>query len=347
MKINHSDYTISELHEAFKRKDIIINQAYQRSAGIWPVSARSYFIDTILEGFPFPKVYFYQSFDARSRKPIREVVDGQQRLHTIVDFLENKFALSSVSKNFSGKKFDDLSDDQQRLFLVFSVPTDVILAAEKKELLEMFRRMNAYTVPLNPAEKRHSEFQGLFKWFINELSDQFSPQLETYEILTPKQILRMADAEMLSEFILVLEQGIINKSDKSIKGIYEKYDACFPKEKEYQKIVSGFFKLLAKDFIELQGTFLMKPYAILSLFTATAHLKFGIPGGDTLLGHAPINSYFRNKERALSGLKELAEAHETQDTQGKYKIYVNAAISTTTKAAQRTARAREMVRVLL
>ena len=58
MEINNSAYTIAEIIGGYTRKDIRINRSYQRSGGIWPSSAQTYFIDTILEKYPFPKLYF-------------------------------------------------------------------------------------------------------------------------------------------------------------------------------------------------------------------------------------------------------------------------------------------------
>ena len=104
-----------------KKKDIVINKEYQRGAGLWPSTAQTYFIDTILEGFPFPKLYFYQSFDRSKKKPIKEVVDGQQRLSTIRNFCAGKFKLSSASENYKGLSFMDLSEEDQEKFLMYSI----------------------------------------------------------------------------------------------------------------------------------------------------------------------------------------------------------------------------------
>src|ERR1700676_4004673 len=111
MVINHSDYTVSELVDRFKKKELIINRSYQRSADIWPDSAKVYFIDTILEKYPFPKIYLYQAYDRARKKPIVQVVDGQQRLMTIIDFMNDKFRLSKASKNYSGYVFSDLPEE--------------------------------------------------------------------------------------------------------------------------------------------------------------------------------------------------------------------------------------------
>ena len=171
MEINHAEYTIAEIVDRFE-KDITINRNYQRGGGIWPESAKVYFIDTILEGYPFPKLYFHQIYDRIKKKPIMEVVDGQQRILTIIEFLNDNLRLSVCSQNYRGLTFSALPDEIQEKFRMSRIQADVILSADKTKVLEMFRRMNAYTAPLNSAEQRHAKFQGKFKWFVVELSRQ-------------------------------------------------------------------------------------------------------------------------------------------------------------------------------
>ena len=65
MNLSHTSYTIAEIRDQLLRKDLVVNPDYQRSSDIWPSNAQSYFIDTILEGYPFPKVYFYESYDEK------------------------------------------------------------------------------------------------------------------------------------------------------------------------------------------------------------------------------------------------------------------------------------------
>ena len=84
MKVDEGKYSIAELVDWYKRKDLVPNKEYQRGAGLWPASAKSYFIDTILKEFPFPKVYFHERLDMRTKRPHREIVDGQQRMSTIL-----------------------------------------------------------------------------------------------------------------------------------------------------------------------------------------------------------------------------------------------------------------------
>ena len=66
MKIIRNTKPISDLYNGMKSGDII-NREYQRSSGLWPNNSRSYFIDTILNEFPFPKVVYYSRFLDRYR----------------------------------------------------------------------------------------------------------------------------------------------------------------------------------------------------------------------------------------------------------------------------------------
>ena len=95
MKVDEGKYSIAELIDWYQSKTLVPNKEYQRGPGLWPPSAKSYFIDTILKEFPFPKVYFQERLDLRTRKPQREIVDGQQRISTIAEFAANGFELGT------------------------------------------------------------------------------------------------------------------------------------------------------------------------------------------------------------------------------------------------------------
>lgn len=342
MKIDGSTYSIAELREMLDRKDLVVNRDYQRGSRLWPIGARSYFIDTILTGFPFPKLYFYEYLDRVARKTKREIVDGQQRISAITDFLQDKYALTSVSRQFSGSRFSDLAEDVQDLFLGYPVPVDVIRNADKGDILEMFRRMNAYTLPLNEAEKRHSTYQGAFKWFINETATESTVFFVEFGVFTNRQVVRMADAELLAEMVLSLERGIISSSNKLLSDLYKKYDDDFATEDLYRGRLKEFFGYVADHFGELRRSFLMKPYVVHSLFTAAMHNKYGLPGIEEAIQLPKTGTISVDPEKAAAGLQALALAHEGKDLEGEFGKYVWGCTSGTNREPRRVARVKHL-----
>jgi hypothetical protein len=344
MEINHTEYTIAEIVDRFD-KDIRVNRDYQRGGGLWPDSAKVYFIDTILEQYPFPKIYFHQIYDKVKKKPMMEIVDGQQRILTIIDFMNDNLRLTGASQNFKGLNFSQLPEELQDKLRMTRIQADVILSAEKAKLLEMFRRMNAYTAPLNAAEKRHAKYQGKFKWWAVEMADKITPILEQFGILSPKQMLRMADVEFIAELAIVMDAGIVHKTSKSIEDIYRKYDKDFPKEDTTTKAIVSFFDTIVNHFSVLRNSHLMKTYAIHSFFCAYAQIRYGIPNGKEAIGVRTQNLNIRTDKQTIGQLQALSDAHEVKDDTGCFREYV-VATSTTTKEAQRKARSRVIAKII-
>jgi hypothetical protein len=261
MNINTNNYSILEIINMLERRELVVNQEYQRGSGLWPPGPSSYFIDTILEGYPFPKIYMYEFLDRSSRGIRKEIVDGQQRIKTITRFFQDEFALKSDTTN-AGLKFSDLDPDTQERFLSYAVSVDVIRNATKSQILQMFRRMNAYTLPLNEAEKRHSSFEGEFKWFINELTDGLNDFFVSFDVFTNRQIVRMSDAELLTDCILAIERGVISTSATDLRGLYKRYDEAFPNAGSYRDVLKQTFDYIGGELGPLRRTFMMKPYAV-------------------------------------------------------------------------------------
>ncbi|MEN5279780.1 DUF262 domain-containing protein [Serratia marcescens] len=350
MNTNVGQITLIDLIGSLQRKELIINKDYQRGSGVWPDFAKSYFIDTILENYPFPKIYLYQAFDRATDRPVKEIVDGQQRVTTIVEFYNNRLTLTSASKNFSGMRYSDLPEEARVRFISFQIETSTIYSASRAELLEMFRRMNSYTSPLSPAEKRHATYQGKFKWFIVEKADSHAELLEEFGILSPKVLARMGDADFISDLSVLLDRGLTSRSSSVIENMYKTYNLDFDREREFNEKIDFFFEFLRMELHELRTTFIMKSYVIHSLFSAIVALKYGFPGSDELereLGFRANVNFRPNIQVALPRLQALADAHELQDEEGIYGEYVAACLSTTTKQNQRTIRTKELIRAFL
>lgn len=344
MRLEPNSYSIAEIRDMLARRELIVNRNYQRGSGLWPSTARSYFIDTILTGFPFPKLYFYEQLDAR-KKVIKEIVDGQQRITSIIDFLNDKFRLTSVSEKYAGHYFSDLDEPVRDKFLMAPVPADIIRNASEAEILEMFRRMNAYTLPLNEAEKRHSIYMGAFKWFVNSVLDRISPTILSFGILTNRQLVRMEDSELVADMVLALEQGITSTSNAKLNRLYDKYDKDFDKAEQYMQYLDEAFTFIATNLGDLRDTFLFKSYIVHSLFCALIHNKYGVPGVGDAIGMQPIGQFAINIDDAREQLRALALAHEGKEIDGPFREYV-LATQATTREGPRTVRVQMLAKAL-
>lgn len=344
MQISTNNYSIVEIIAMIERKELIVNRDYQRGTGLWPDGPASYFIDTILGGFPFPKIYMYEYIDRTDRRMRKEIVDGQQRIRTIQRFYNNEFPIQGES-DFRGRRFRDLEDEDQIRFASYPVSVDVIRSAKRSDILQMFRRMNAYTLPLNEPEKRHSSFQGQFKWFVNDLADALSEFFVEFGVFTQRQIVRMADAELISECVLSMERGIISTSASDLNRLYKGYEEDFPNAADFYSKIRTTFDFISGELGVLRKSHMMKPYALHSLVTALIHARYGIEAITQENQVAPVGNFVVDRGQAMNNLLALAQAHEAKEAAGPYQRYVWGCEAGVNREPRRYARTMSILRV--
>ena len=336
MNVNASKISVANVRDMVARGDLVTNRQYQRAPGLWPLPARSYFIDTIVEGFIFPPIYFHEYLDRSTKKTRTEIVDGQQRITTLVSFLNGEFALGRNSKSHQGMNFNDFDEDTQHRFLSYTMSVDTIREADRNQILQMFRRMNAYTLPLSDAEKRHSEFFGEFTDFVTRVLDD-NAILTEWEVLTARQILRMGDAEFIADLSMAFEQGVVNTSKTNLHAMYKKYDQVFETAQELESRIRELFSFIAEQLSSLRGSFMTRPAAFFALCCSLYHNKYGLPQFRTD-EPAPVGRFHtRPIDEVTTILLNMAVAHETKDS-SVFPVYVKAMSAGSNRAVQRTDR---------
>lgn len=289
-------------------KSLVLNPHFQRR-NVWTASARSYLIDTILRGHPIPKVYLRTKVDVATRKTVREVVDGQQRLRAILDFADDHLRLSKRAKEFAGLRYSTLGSELQQAFLEYPISVDQLLNASDNDVLEVFARLNAYGLPLNAAERRHAEFQGEFKWAVREAALRWE-RLWDLGILSTRERLRMLDDSLIAEMFGVLLEGVRDGGQRKITPLYRRWDksGAFdpegPVPRNADRTLEYFERNLAGD---LQQLPIVRAPHFLMLFAALAHALVGIPKGD--MGDdmpAREEGYLADPEAARENLLTLA-----------------------------------------
>lgn len=200
-------WLISDVINWFKTKELIINESFQRHS-VWSPQAKTLLIDSILNELPVPKIFIRTKIDPKLQKTLKEIVDGQQRVRSIVEFANDEFALNNKSENFKGKKYSDLTPEVQQAFLGYTLTAEQLLNASDDDVIDIFARLNSYTVSLNATEKRHATFQTELKFFIRRMSVKYRWFIEKYSIFTIKQRFRMADDEFFAELVHLIIKGI-------------------------------------------------------------------------------------------------------------------------------------------
>lgn len=278
MKITTTTYTVADYCEMLRRLDVRVNRDYQRSERVWPDTAKSFLIDTILLGFPIPKLSLYQTRDSVSGKVFRDIVDGQQRSEAVLDFFEGRLRLGKNidTEEAKGHTFAELSDELQLQFLEYALSADLFLSATQEEIRDVFRRINSYTVPLNPEEQRHAKYQGAFKWFIFELTRKYDHAWLSIGTFSEKQLVRMADAKLLTEVIHALFHGISTTNRGKLEQIYLDKDRGFPEADEIANRLSASIEFLVR-LVAIHGTPLVSPHNVYALLLAITHLQHSVP----------------------------------------------------------------------
>ena len=176
-----SDYTLSGIVQMWNEGDIEIPD-YQREF-VWSIKQSSLLIDSFLTGLPVPPVFFY--IDENSKNL---VIDGQQRVFSIVCFMEGYFGQESThgkrqvfrlsglgnTNPYNGKQFKELEESDQR-----KLKQAVLRAINIRQLspigestsaYHIFERLNTGGTPLKPQEIRNCVFRGEFSKVLKNIN---------------------------------------------------------------------------------------------------------------------------------------------------------------------------------
>ncbi|MFD6894104.1 DUF262 domain-containing protein [Rhodococcus sp. NPDC060086] len=174
---NTVEYTVEYLADKLRSDDFYIPD-YQREY-VWEEDRKHRFIESLLMGLPIPFLFFWEN-DEDGRL---EIVDGSQRIRTILEFIDGNLRLGELETltKVSGFQFDDLKDSRRRKFKNRTI-RGVVLdeQADDQARAELFDRINTGSKSANPAEIRRGALPGPFADLVTELAE--SP---TFMTLTP------------------------------------------------------------------------------------------------------------------------------------------------------------------
>lgn len=325
-------YSLNDFLEWYEKKQLILSPKFQRRS-VWTENAKSYLMDTIVRGKPIPKVFIRQSINVTSRQSVREVVDGQQRLRTILSYLNDGFVINKRhNEKYGGYYFsqlDSVDSEIQSNILNYEISADLLVNMPDNEILDIFSRLNSYSVTLNEQEKINANHFGPFKVLADRISHKYNDFWLENGIINSQNILRMNDVTLVSDLIIAMCEGIQTK--KLIKTYYSKYENDFPyDEKELEEHFDKVIEVINAIFNNnIKSTEFRRIHVFYSLFTSIYHTLFGLKNIELEQKLIDVNDYpkARNTLETVENLFQLDDI--TQLTKEEIQFLTDSRRATT------------------
>lgn len=249
------DLAVRQLADMLVEGMIDIAPAYQRHF-VWNTERQSELIESLLLGIPVPSLFM-----ATNRDSTWEVIDGLQRLTTIINFLGTEEQIAAVNPStkklrlsgleklaaINGLTFEELPKSVQLMFL--TRPIRVTVLNDRSDFsvrYDLFERLNTGGISLHPQEIRNCIFIGEFNNFIKKCSKN----KHFLSILRlPKDAEKSGNIEeLVLKFFAYFEKpdDFIHSVEGFLNGYMAEKTSSFKNEKELKKIFESTFSVLAQ-----------------------------------------------------------------------------------------------------
>jgi hypothetical protein len=196
--------------ERIKKGDIDLQPDFQRGE-VWPKTKKQKLIDSILRDWHVPPIHVVESKESG----VQEVLDGQQRLTAIRDFVNCLITVdgfvepvSDEIRKLDGLHYSELPQDVRRRFDNFTLRIQRVVEHKPEEAAELFYRLNQPT-NLTGAEQRNAFF-GLVRQQIRDLVSEFEMNGLDKRFVGFSNS-RMAYDDVISRFVVMLERGRLDQ----------------------------------------------------------------------------------------------------------------------------------------
>ena len=316
-----------------RQKKIDPKPAYQRGP-VWSQAQQQLFIDSILRGYDIPKLYLRQISGSSYEW---EIIDGQQRLRAIWQFIDNRYPLSDDSDpvaghQIAGKLFSELHDDLQQDFRAYELAVIIVEDAVDDDIEDMFLRLQN-GVPLNSAEKRNA-ISGQIRNFIRNLA-------ETHKLMTASVAFRnnrYSHDEVVAQMMLIeLTGGPTSIRHNQLKTMYQankRFKVGSPQASKLKAVMNFLAKAFPQRTPELNKVNLVSLYIVVSeLLSRYAHSA----------REAAFADWFLDFEQRRKNQDELPEDQRDE----RFESYELAVNQQTANAASQEVRRRLLLEDLL
>lgn len=338
-------YSVGDYREWNDSGQLVLSPRFQRR-DVWTETARSYLMDTIIRGLPIPKVFIRQIIDSSSGKSIREVVDGQQRLRTIISYLNDGFVIRrGHNREYGGLFFSQLPEDKKLELLGYEISTDLLVNLTDSQILDIFSRLNSHAVVLNEQEKINASHFSDFKKLADSMAHQYYEYWIKNKILRDAQVMRMADVSLSADLLIAMCDGIQGK--KQIRSYYTQFEKDFPHDSD--ELADQFHQtvnMISRVFPDgVQNSEFRRIHIYYSLFTAVFHELYGLQGPALARGEL-LSANLDQVRSRLEHVDEVFSDPDSPELTPSDRQFLNDSRRATTDAAVRQRRTEYLLRLI-
>ncbi|RFZ48541.1 hypothetical protein MSS2_04708 [Mycobacterium marinum] len=236
-ELNSQPRSIQSIYSLYSAKKLFVNRRYQRKL-VWTLNEKQKFVESILRKYPVPAILLAERFAEREGGELEyEVIDGLQRLHTLVSFIEcsfpslegeyfdvNEFATAKGRADegafFPVSDAPTISRQEVSTFLDYVMAVSVMQGSTEAEIDDVFGRINTYGHRLSDQERRQAGVKDRFAHLIRELACEIRGDASS-DILNLEQMPAISidlpmtkhGYEVIASEVFWVEQGILLSTD--------------------------------------------------------------------------------------------------------------------------------------
>jgi hypothetical protein len=225
--------SIQSVYSWYREDKLFVNRRYQRKL-VWTLEEKQRLVESILKSYPIPAILLAER---KGGSGAYEIIDGLQRLHAIVSFIETSFKTID-DKYFDVKHFPTakgyadaglfvlntgpslLTQKEVSAVLDYTIPLSVMRNATEAEINDVFGRINTYGHRLSDQERRQAGVENDFSQLVRKVActirgDASAEVLPLRGMPSISIDLPMAKHgyEVRAEEVLWVNQGILRSTD--------------------------------------------------------------------------------------------------------------------------------------
>lgn len=277
---NRTNKSIQEINRDFVAGNLFADRSYQRRK-VWNEEDKVRLIETVLMEFVMPEVFFWTAQrDPETGEASTHIVDGQQRISTIVEYVNNEFCLDSkhllndgIIQSCGDRLFCELESEFKTKIWAYPISVvEIDRDCTRDDIKEMFYRLNLTNYDLNQQEKRNSKD--------SKFGDKCEA-LSTYDfwkkvrLFSSADAKRMRDVEYCCSIYILANEGIVDQTNgKKINDYYDDYKDSFDEDKTLEQKIMGAIEKIDNIVDKSTISFVSKKAQMYTLFSVV----FGMMG---------------------------------------------------------------------